>query len=71
MFTEKQRNDLSHFYYTGLKRICINVSWSDSFFSFAMNEISLEDRCFRYWERFLHTLSDLIDGQLIIEQAIR
>jgi hypothetical protein len=66
---EKQRNDLSYFYYTCLKRIYRNLHWTDSLFSFAMNEISLEDRCIRYWERYLNALSETTDGQLILEQT--
>jgi len=69
LFSEKQRNDLSHFYYTCLKRIYQNLEWTDSFFAFAMSEISFEDRCFRYWERYLNALSETTDGQLILEQA--
>jgi hypothetical protein len=69
LFSEKQRNRLSHFYYTCLKRMYQNLEWTDSFCAFAMSKISLEDRCFRYWERYLNALSETTDGQLILEQA--
>ncbi len=69
LFTEKQRNHLSHFYYTCLKRIYRNIQWSDSFFAFIMNEISLEDRCYRYWERYFNALAKSTVGLLMFEQA--
>ena len=69
IFTEKQHNNLSYFYYTCLKRIYQNLHWTASFFSFTMNEISPEDRCCQYWERYWNALTESTDGQLILEQA--
>jgi hypothetical protein len=39
------------------------------FFSYILDEISLEDRCSLYWNRYLRALSDSIDGNLIFEKA--
>jgi hypothetical protein len=47
LFTEKQHQDLNHFYFTCLNRLLFCLHWSDNFFSFADNEISLEDRSLR------------------------
>ena len=55
---------------TCLKRISFHLEWSDSFYAFAMCEISLEDRCYRYWENYLKALSESTDGSLLMEQAI-
>jgi hypothetical protein len=43
--------------------------WSAFFFSFISNEISLEDRCRKYWDKYLIALADTFDGELILEQA--
>jgi hypothetical protein len=39
------------------------------FFAFLSNEISLEDRCFRNWNRYFEALADTVYGSLILEQA--
>ena len=70
LFTDKQRNDLSHFYYTCLKRISYHLEWQDPFYAFVFHERSLEDRCFAYWERYFTALSESMDGNLLYEQAI-
>ena len=41
LFSVKQQQDLSHFYYTCLERVMYCKQWSDSFFAFFSNEISL------------------------------
>lgn len=69
LFTQKQRDDLSHFYYTSLKRIMHCNQWGDSFFAYIFDEISLDDRCFRYWNRYIESLANTIDGELLFEQA--
>jgi hypothetical protein len=69
LFTIKQRNDLSHFYYASLRRTLFCLEWSDNFFSFILDEPSLEDRCASYWNRYLIALSDNIDGFLLFEKA--
>ncbi len=55
LFTTRQQTDLSHAYYTCVKRVyrCLR---------------SLEMRCIRYWERYGKALSKLEDGQLLLEQ---
>jgi len=69
LLTPKQRNDLSHFYYTSLRRCLFCLQWNNDFFSFAIDELSLEDRCLAYWNRYFSFLSDSIDGKLLLEQA--
>ena len=69
LFTQKQRDDLSHFYYTTLKRIMHCMQWRDIFFAFALDEPSLEDRCTKYWNKYIESLDDSKDGELLLEQA--
>src|SRR5262249_3226399 len=37
--------------------------------AFVFDKISLENRCLKYWDRYLVALSDSIDGELLLEQA--
>jgi hypothetical protein len=69
LFTDKQQQDLNHFYCTCLKRVLFCHHWSDYFFSFIFNEISLEDRCRKYWDKYLSALSESTDDELFFEQA--
>ena len=71
LFTRRQQEDLSHLYFTCLKRVSFHLEWSDSLYSFVLNEISLEDRVSKYWEKYLKALSQSVDGYLLIEQANR
>ncbi|CAF2036101.1 unnamed protein product [Rotaria magnacalcarata] len=52
-----------------IRRIFHCLHWSDSFFAYVFDEVSLDDRCCNYWERYLAALSDSVDGELLIEQA--
>jgi len=70
LFTECQRGFLSHFYFTCLKRTLHCLHWDDSFFSFVFKELSLENRCTRYWVKYLKALSASIDGDLLVEQLV-
>ena len=45
------------------------LEWNKYFISYVLDEISLEDRCFSYWNRFLKALSNSTDGNLIFEKA--
>ncbi|CAM2714927.1 unnamed protein product [Rotaria socialis] len=69
LFTQKQRDDLSHFYYTTLKRIMHCMHWRNTFFAYATDEPSLEDRCTKYWNKYIEALTDSKDGELLLEQA--
>jgi hypothetical protein len=66
---QQQQQHLNHFYYTCLKRVLFGLQWSDSFFAFIFNEISLEDRCLNYWNKYFVALADTVDGELILELA--
>jgi hypothetical protein len=41
----------------------------DFLFAYLFDELSLEDRCYRYWCRFLLALSDSTDGEMIFDRA--
>ena len=69
LFTTKQQQELNHFYYACLKRVFSCLQWSDNFFSFATNEISLEDRCLKYWNKYFLALAGTTDGELLLEEA--
>ena len=45
------------------------MQWSDNFFSFATNEISLEDRCLRYWNKYFLALAETMNGELLLEEV--
>ncbi len=46
LFTDVQRTNLDHFYYTQLKRIYHCFFWNDLLFALAFDEHSLDDLCF-------------------------
>ena len=69
LLTRIQQNDLSHFYYSSLRRCLYCLEWNDNFFSFVLDELSLEDRCASYWNRYLIFLADSLDGSLLFEHA--
>ena len=69
LFTENQRNELGHLYYTCLKRVRFCLGWSDEFFAYVFDEISLTDRCAKYWNKYLVALADSVDGELLFERA--
>lgn len=69
LFTDRQRADLEHFYFTCVKRIRGCLRWNDELVSFAFEEIPLHDRCVKYWEKFLVHLADSEDGTLLMERA--
>ena len=41
--------NLFHFYFSSLRRVLFGLQWNVNFFAFALDEISLEDRCALYW----------------------
>ena len=69
LLSQYQRNDLSHFYSSSLRRVLHRLNISDSLFSFLLDEPSLEDRCFKYWCKYLTALSSSVDGNLLFENA--
>jgi hypothetical protein len=68
-FTNLQRTNLNHFYYTSLKRVYHCLYWNDLFFAFAYNERSLDDLCYAYWTKYLKKLAKSLDGYLLLEQS--
>ncbi|CAF0906163.1 unnamed protein product [Adineta steineri] len=69
LLTRKQQESMCKFYYTSLRRVLFCLEWNDIFFSYVLDELSLEDRCSAYWNRYLIALSDSTDGNLIFEKA--
>ncbi len=43
---------------------------SEFFFPSAYNERSLDDRCYRYWEKYCKRLAISSDERLIVEQSL-
>jgi hypothetical protein len=68
-FTNLQRTNLNHFYYTSLKRVYHCLYWDDLFFAFAYSERSLDDLCYAYWTKYLKKLVKSLDGYLLLEQS--
>jgi len=68
LFTELQRTNLNHFYYTVLKRLLKCTHWNDLFFAYAFDERSLDDICYSYWTKYKKKLAKSLDGFLLIEQ---
>lgn len=69
LLSRNQQQELSSFYFASLRRTLSCLQWKENFFSYALDERSLEDRCAAYWNRFLSALADSVDGQLILEKA--
>ena len=69
LFTDIQRSNLNHFYYTSLKRVYHCLQWEDFFFASAFGERPLDDLCYAYWEKYCKALSNSIDGFLLLEQS--
>ena len=69
LFADAQRSSLSHFYLTCLKRIYFCLGMKDYLFTYLFDELSLDDRCVRYWNKYLVSLADSTDGSLIFERT--
>ena len=69
LLSKSQQNDLSRFYSTCLRRVLFCLHWNDCLFSFALDDKTLVDRCAIYWNKFLISLSDSVDGKLLFEKA--
>ena len=69
LFSDCQRSLLSHFYFTCLKRVLHGLGTNDLLFAYLFDEPSLEDRCYKYWNKYLVALSDSLDGGLIFENS--
>ena len=70
LFTQRQQRDLNDFYASCLRRVTSGLSWRPLFFLFAVNEVTLDDRCKKYWEKYLRFLADSSDGQAIFQESI-
>ena len=69
LFTNTQRLNLNHLYFTLLKRVYKCQWWEDMFFSSMYNERTLDDLCYTYWERYIKALAKSEDGYLFMEQS--
>ena len=70
LFSPCQRRYLSHFYLNCLKRVMHSQQWPEPLFMIAFNELSLENRCTRYWNKYLQAIADSKDGELLMEPLI-
>jgi hypothetical protein len=68
LFTDCQKDDLSHFYFTCLKRTLEVFHWNDFLFSALFEEKTLDNLCYSYWERYRKVLNSSLDGSLLFEQ---
>jgi hypothetical protein len=69
LLSKKQQDDLSHFYFTCLRRVLFCLHWNANLFAFALDEKTLVDRCAVYWNKFLISLSESTDGLLTLVKA--
>ena len=69
IFTDKQQRELNDFYLTCLERVLRGLHWQSNLFAHMYNELTLEDRCLKYWNKYLVALSKSMDGKMILEQA--
>jgi hypothetical protein len=68
LFTDLQKDDLSHFYMTCLKRTLRSPYWNDVIFASLTGEKTLENLCHSYWKRYKMALLQTTDGSLLFEQ---
>ncbi len=69
LFSDCQKDDIGHFYFTCLKRTLGIPMWNDLIFAAIYNEKSFENLCFNYWCRFKKALMGSTDGFLLYEQS--
>ena len=69
LMTENQRDDLSHFYISCLKRTLGLWHWCDTLFATLTGEKFLENRVVNYWNRYIQHLNNSTDGLLFGEQV--
>ena len=67
IFTDKQQRELNDFYLTCLKRVLRGLHWQSNLLAYMYNELTLEDRCLKYWNKYLISLSNSMDGKMILE----
>ena len=69
IFTDQQQRKLNKFYLICLKGVLRGLHWQNNLFSDMYNELLLDDRCLKYWNKNLLALSNSIDRKVILEQA--
>ena len=70
LLTNCQRDELSHFYFTCLKRTVGALRWNDILFSSLFNEKTLENLCTKYWEKYKAHLTRSMDGVFLFEHTV-
>ena len=70
LFSPAQQKDLDELYTRCLRRISFCLNWHPFFFMYASNQVSLEDRCKMYWERYLLSWTESTDGISIFSEGI-
>ena len=68
LFTDTQRMELEHLYFTLLMRVYRCQHWEDFVFSSMYNEKTLGDLCHAYWDKHTKALAITEDGFLLTEQ---
>ena len=69
LMADCQRDDLSHFYITCLKRTLGYWYWSETMFVALTGGKSLENHCHSYWNKYREYLNKSTDGFLLYEQT--
>ena len=57
LFTTRQQSDLSHAYFTCLKRVYRCPYWEHFLFSVLYKELSIEMTCSKYWKKYCCALN--------------
>ena len=70
LFTPTRQKNLDEFFMRCRRRISFCLHWHPLFFMYAANEVSLVDRCKRYWEKYPLSWADLTDGHSIVCECI-
>lgn len=71
LLIENQRNHLSDFYCTSLRRALLCLNWDNELFSFALAEKIIIDRYVAHWNMYLVFISNSTDENLLFEKANR
>jgi hypothetical protein len=69
LFTNNQRMELDHLYFTLLKCVYHCQYCDDLVFSYIYNEKPLDDLCYAYWEKYTKALLKSKDGFPLLEQS--
>jgi hypothetical protein len=69
LFTDRQKDDWGHFYYSSLKRALGIHLWCNSVFSAIYKEPPLENLIWKYWSKYIVAIAGSTDEFILNEQA--